>query len=98
MKNLFYALPFFAVIAFAQAPDSRLTQGVDNPPKDPHALARARADGSAGGTAQSPLSDEAKKGVGAGAGPHITGPRPAPRVDDAAAEPERAKDTPVQQK
>jgi hypothetical protein len=98
MRNLLYALPFFAVIAFAQAPDSRLTQGADNPPKDPQALSRARADGSAGGTAQSPLSDEAKKGVGAGAGPHLSGRRAAPRTDDRESESARPKDAPVQQK
>jgi hypothetical protein len=76
MRPLLLALPFFAMIAFAQSPDSKLTQGADSPPQDAAAKARTRAEGSAGGTGE-PLSDEAKKGVGAGAGPH----RHAPTVD-----------------
>jgi hypothetical protein len=73
MRNLLYALPFFALIALAQDPPAKLMQGADNPPQDAAAKSRVRAEGSAGGTGQ-PLSDEAKKGVGAGAGPHRTGP------------------------
>src|SRR5687767_7763479 len=73
MRNLLYALPFFAVIALAQDPPAKLMQGADNPPQDPAAKARVRTEGSAGGTGQ-PLTDEAKKGVGAGAGPHRTRP------------------------
>jgi hypothetical protein len=73
MRNLLFALPFFAVIALAQDPPAKLMQGADNPPQDAAAKARIRADGSAGGTGQ-PLSDEAKKGVGSGAGTHRTAP------------------------
>ena len=80
MKPLLYALPFFAILAFAQSPDSKLTQGADNPPQDAAGKARTRAEGSAGGTAQSPLSDEAKRSVGSGS-LNRTGPKAAKRVD-----------------
>jgi hypothetical protein len=74
MRNLLLVLPFFAIIAFAQDPPSKLLQGADNPPQDAASKSRIRADGSAGGTGQE-LSDEAKRGVGSGAGPHRTAPR-----------------------
>ena len=35
MRPLLLALPFFAMIAFAQSPDSKLTQGADNPSRTP---------------------------------------------------------------
>jgi hypothetical protein len=73
MRNLLYALPFFAFIAWAQDPPAKLMQGADHPPQDKATLERLRTEGSAGGTGQ-PLSDDAKKSVGAGAGPHLQQP------------------------
>ncbi|HYG56004.1 MAG TPA: hypothetical protein VD965_11975 [Burkholderiales bacterium] len=70
MKAILYALPFFALAAFAQDPPSKLTQGADKPPQDAASKSRQRTEGSAGGTGQ-PVTKEMQDGAEAGAGPHL---------------------------
>ena len=79
-------LSFFIVLAAASFPLAAQQQQQQERPPSPQgsqdapssaALERARADGSAGGTA--PVPAEKRKAVGAGAGPHLQDTRPSPQ-------------------
>jgi hypothetical protein len=70
----FLAAASFAVVAQQQEPDkpasnAKEQQQPKGEPESPAAKARIRVDGAAGGTA--PVPEEARKGVGAGAKPHL---------------------------
>lgn len=77
--SLFILLAAASFAVAAQQP-SRNDQNRENtakPADDKELVDRARADGSAGGTA--PVAPEKRKAVGAGAGPHLHDTKPSPQ-------------------
>ena len=79
MRNasLFIALAAASFAAGAQQQGTAPQQKQQNAAPDKELVERARADGSAGGTA--PVPPEQRQAVGAGAGPHLHKTAPSPQ-------------------
>lgn len=84
--SLFIVLAAASFAVAAQQQGAGQQQPQKQPAQDKEIVERARADGSAGGTA--PVAPEKRKAVGAGAGPHLEKNTPSPQ--------KLPKDEPVQ--